>query len=122
MAISTPVLGGVTLPDVAPDGFTEGYGYRGSDREMLSGAIVTDLVTASAKRTFELSWHSLTEAQVATIKSAFATVDDGSASLVTPLGATVTVTRDVGFLALEINWESRGRRPRARVTMKLREV
>lgn len=122
MAISTASLGGVTLPDVALDGFVETYGYRGSDRETLSGAVVTDLVTANAKRTFELTWHALNESQVATIKTAFATVDDGSATLVTPLGATVTVTRDVGFLALEISWESRGRRPRARVSMKLREV
>lgn len=120
--ISTASLGGVTLPDVATDGFRENYGYRGVDREMLSGAVVTDLVVASAKRTFELRWRALTETQVATIKTAFATVDDGSATLITPLGATVTVTRDVGALALEIQWESRGRRPRASVSMRLREV
>lgn len=122
MAISTASLGGVTLPDVAPDGFLEGYGYRGSDREMLSGAVVTDLVASGAKRTFELSWRELTEAQVATIKTAFATVDDGAATLVTPLGSTVTVTRDVGFMALDIQWRSRGRKVRADVTIKLREV
>lgn len=122
MAISTATLGGVTLPDVTTDGFREGYGYRGSDREMLSGAVVTDLVTASAKRTFELSWRELTETQVGTIKTAFATVDDGSATLVTPLGSTVTVTRDIGFMAIDIQWRSRGRKVRADVTIKLREV
>jgi hypothetical protein len=122
MTISTATLGGTTLPDVTTDGFKEGYGYRGSDREMLSGAVVTDLVTASAKRTFELSWREITETQVNTIKTAFATVDDGSATLVTPLNATVTVTRDVGFMALDIQWRSRGRKVRADVTMKLREV
>ncbi len=87
MAVSTASLGGTTLPHVEPEGFREEYGYRGADREMLSGAVQTDLISTTAKRTFELSWRELTEAQVTTVKTAFATVDDGAATLVTPLGA-----------------------------------
>jgi len=122
MAVTTATLGGVTLPHVQPDGFREEYGYRGSDREMLSGAMVTDLVTATPKRTFELTWREMSESQVSTLKTAFATVDDSSATLVTPLGATVTVTRDIGALALDIRWSSRRATARATVTMRLREV
>jgi len=122
MAVTTATLGGITLPNVQPDGFREEYGYRGSDREMLSGAMVTDLVTATPKRTFELTWREMTETQVGTLKTAFATVDDSSAALVTPLGATVTVTRDIGALALDIRWTSRRATARATVTMRLREV
>ena len=122
MTVSTATLGGVTLPDVEPEGFDEDYGYRGSDREMLDGSIATDLVTTTAKRVFELRWWNLTESQVSTLKSAFATVRDGSASLVTPLGATVTVTRDIGEMALQIRWRSRRRNPRATATLRLREV
>ena len=122
MAVTTATLGGVTLPSVQPDGFREEYGYRGSDREMLSGAMVTDLVTATPKRTFELTWREMSESQVSTLKTAFATVDDSSATLITPLGATVTVTRDVGALALDIRWTSRRATARATVTMRLREV
>ena len=57
-----------------------------------------------------------------TVKTAFATVDDGAATLVTPLGATVSVTRDIGALALDIQWIARRQVARARVTMRLREV
>ena len=122
MAVSTATLGGTTLPHVEPEGFREEYGYRGGDREMLSGAVQTDLISTTAKRTFELSWRELNETQVATVKTAFATVDDGAATLVTPLGATVSVTRDIGVMALNIQWIARRQVPRARVTMRLREV
>ena len=45
MAVTTATLGGVTLPDVADDGFDEAYGYRGADREMLDGSVHTALVS-----------------------------------------------------------------------------
>ncbi len=122
MAVSTATLGGTTLPHVEPEGFREECGYRGGDREMLSGAVQTDLISTTAKRTFELSWRELTESQVATVKTAFATVDDGAATLVTPLGATVSVTRDIGAMALDIQWIARRQVAKARVTMRLREV
>lgn len=123
MAVTTASLGGVTLPHVEPEGYTEGYGYRGADREMLDGTVHTALVTATAKRTFELRWRELTESQVTTLRSAFATVSSASASFTTPLGGTYTVTREVGFFALDIQWRSsRGSVGRASATMRLREV
>jgi hypothetical protein len=122
MAITTATLGGVTLPHVQPDGYIERPGYRGADRVMLSGALATDLLTTTVKRTFELTWRRLTEAQVTTLLSAFATVRDGSAAFVSPLGGSYTVTRDEGFYALDIRWRADRLVARAEVTMRLREV
>ena len=123
MAVTTAVLGGVTLPHVAADGYDEGYGYRGADREMLDGSVATDLVSTTAKRTFELRWRELTETQVGTVRTAFATVKSSSASFTSPLGGSYTVTRDIGFFELDIKWRSqRGSVGRAAVTMRLREV
>lgn len=122
MAITTATLGGVTLPHVQPDGYIERAGYRGADRVMLSGALATDLVTNSVKRSFELTWRRLTEAQVSTLLSAFATVRDGSATFVTPLGGSYTVTREESFFELDIRWRADRLIARAEVTMRLREV
>ena len=123
MAVTTAVLGGVTLPHVEADGFDEGYGFRGADREMLDGSVATDLVSTTAKRTFELRWRELTESQIATVQSAFDTVKTASASFTTPRGGTYTVTRDVGFFELDIKWKSRRQVIKATaVTMRLREV
>lgn len=123
MAVTTATLGGVTLPHVEPEGYDEYYGYRGADREMLDGSVATSLVTASVKRRFELRWRELTESQVTTLRTAFATVSTSSASFTTPMGGTYTVTRDVGFFELDIKWKSRRAVGKASsVTMKLREV
>ena len=123
MAVTTATLGGVTLPHVADDGFDESYGYRGADREMLDGSVHTALVTTTAKRRFELRWREVTESQIATLQSAFATVRDGNATFVTPRGGSYTVTRDVGFFELDIKWKSRRQVIKATsVTLKLREV
>lgn len=124
MAITTPALGGTTLPQVyVKGGFMEYPGYRGADLEMASGALATDLISTSVKRRFELYWVGLTEAQVSTVLTAFATVDDSSASFTSPLGGSYTVTRDYGALELEITWYMvGGGTARADVRMRLREV
>ena len=54
MAITTPVLGGTTMPQVGHDGYNEELELRGSDVIMATGAMATDLVQAGAKRKFEL--------------------------------------------------------------------
>ena len=123
MAITTPALGGTTLPQVyVKGGFMEYPGYRGADLEMASGALATDLISTSVKRRFELYWVGLTEAQVSTVLTAFATVDDSSASFTSPTGGSYTVTRDYGALELEVQWYRGGGVARADVRMRLREV
>lgn len=123
MAITTPTLGGTTLPQVArADGYTERLELRGADVIMASGALATDLVAANAKRRFELRWKAMTEAQVTTIETAWATVKTASVTFVSPRGATYTVTRDMDAKEIDLKWYGAGTSIRADVTMKLREV
>lgn len=105
MAITTPVLGATTLPQVDADGYTETPELRGATTEMVSGALATDLVNASVKRRFELSWRTLTEAEVTSIVSAWSTmITSGSASFTSPNGGSYTVTHD-DQLTLPVRWE-----------------
>jgi hypothetical protein len=123
MAITTPALGGTTLPQVgSSDSYTETLELRGSDVIMASGAMKTDLVTSTAKRKFELRWKGLTEAQVATVETAWATVYTASVSFTSPRGGSFTVTRDNGANALDLQWYKGGGVLRADCTMRLREV
>lgn len=105
MAITTPVLGAVTLPQVEADGYEETPELRGATTEMLSGALATDLVSASVKRRFSLSWRLLSEAQITNIVSAWSTmITTGSASFTSPNGGSYTVTHD-DQLTLPITWQ-----------------
>ena len=123
MAITTPALGGTTLPQVgARDSYMEFPGYRGADLEMASGALATDLVSTGVKRRFELAWLGLTETQVNTVLTAFATVRDSSASFTSPLGGSYTVTRDFGAMEVETSWYRGGGVARADCRMRLREA
>ena len=123
MAITTPVLGGVTLPQVMwRDGYSEGLELRGSDMIMASGAMKTDLVQSTGKRKFELKWRGLTESQVSTVENGWATVYTASVAFTSPRGGTFTVTRDTGSNALELNWYKTASGMRADVSLRLREV
>jgi hypothetical protein len=123
MAITAPVLGGTTLPQVGhADSYTELLELRGSDVVMASGAMKTDLVTSTAKRKFELRWKGLTEAQVTTVETAWATVKTASVSFTSPRSGSFTVTRDQGASVLDIRWYGGGGSIRADVSMRLREV
>ena len=93
--MAVPVLGSVTLPAIAAaDGYSETLDYRGGFRRNASGGVVTQLVASAVKRKFRLTWPALTDAQKTTVISAFATVDDSSASFTAPTGTAYTVTRD----------------------------
>ena len=93
--MAVPVLGAVTLPAIAAtDGYSETLDYRGGFRRNASGGVVTQLVASAVKRKFRLTWPALTDAQKATVISAFATVDDSSAAFTAPTGTAYTVTRD----------------------------
>jgi hypothetical protein len=123
MAITIPVLGGTTMPQIArTDGYSERVELRGSDIVMASGALATDLVNSTAKRKFELRWKGMTEAQVTTIETAWATVKTASTSFTSPRGGSFTVTRDEGSKEIELRWYGAGSTIRADVSMKLREV
>ena len=121
---TTPTLGGTTMPD--PSEYRERASNRGAYREMADGTVVTDLVNANAKRTFELSWQALTNAQKATLLTAWATIDDSSATFRPPtydvLSTDYTVTRDPANPVLELEAVGTPSALRWNARMVLRQV
>ena len=94
MAYAQPVLGIYTLPHIS--GYEEGREFRGAMVEMADSTVHFDNVNTGSKRTFLLSWTLLTDAQKATIESAYNSLATNSATFTIPSGsspATTTVTR-----------------------------
>ena len=92
------------MPD--PTQYSERVENWGAYREMADGTVVTDLVNANAKRMFTLQWRYITNAQKANILTAWATIDDSSATFRPPtydvLSTDYTVTRDPSNPVLEL--------------------
>lgn len=121
MSVATPVLGGVPLPQVAvQNGCTVTVAYLGGQSEMASGAYSFDLFSTAQKRRFELTWVAMTEAQVATILTAWAALLSGSAEFVPPLGDTAAAVQRDGEIS--VNWFGTAGGARADVSMRLREL
>lgn len=99
MAVSAPVLAGQTL--ATPKEYKRGRTYRGGRQVMASGALVTDLVSTTAKHRWELSWGLLTDAQYTTLRTAYDAIKDASGSYTDVDGTVYTVTLDEGFDELE---------------------
>ena len=102
MAFTTPALGGTTMPQCS--GYSYKRLYHGGSLRLGNGTLTHDVVNATAKRVFELSWRNVSEANRDTINTAYATVASSSASLTTPDGVTATVVRAENQLELE--WSS----------------
>lgn len=124
MAITTPVLAGYTLAQVAePDGFSVGRSYRGGSLRLASGSLAYDLVNDTYKRTFELSWRNVTEAQRNTIDTAYNAIRKTSAAFTAPDGQTATVNRAED--QVELRWSGKkfaGGIQRWSGTLRLEEV
>lgn len=116
--MTTPILGGTTLPE--PNEYEEVEEYRGAGRLMASGAVVYDLLSATAKHVYTLTWDALTGAEKATVKTAFATVKTSSAAFTTLEGASVTVTRDPGEDDITFTAVPAANGTRWKASMKLR--
>ena len=94
MAITTPVLAGYSLPQPAErDGYSPGRTYRGGSMRLADGSLVYDLVNDTYKRTFELSWRNISEANRAIVDNAFNAIRKASAAFTAPDGQTATVNR-----------------------------
>ncbi len=119
MSAATPVLGGVSLPQVSAKGYKETSVYLGGQIEMASGSYAYDLLSTESKRRFELAWVGMTASQVATIRSGWATVAADAAEFTPPLGSIVDVQRDGD---LTVNWYPTAQGLLADVALKLREV
>ena len=117
---TTPILGGVTLPE--PYGETqEAAAYRGGSMEMADGSLRHFLVASGLKRTVTLRWRMLTDAEKTTVETAFATLATGSAQLTLPDGRVLTVQRaNEGGLVWD--WTLTPAGWRYATTMELREL
>ena len=92
--MTTPTLGGQTLPDPRDGGYREEAVYRGTGTELADGTISWQLTQATVKRKFTLEFVGITTTQVGNVETAIATVDDGSATFVSPFNVSYTVYRD----------------------------
>ena len=121
MAITTPTLGGVTLP--VPSEYGESNFTKGTVQRMANGALVRDLVQSGAKNRFALTFDMLTDVQKSAVRSGVATVRDGSSvTFLAPTGTSYTVVLADGG---EPEWEAvslRGTELRWRGTIELEEV
>lgn len=118
--MTTPVLGGYSLPD--PSEYEETEEYRGGGRLMASGAVVYDLLSTIAKHAYMLTWDTLTSSQKTTVKAAFATVKNSSAAFTTLEGTSVTVTRDPEQDNITFKAVATASGTRWGTSMRLREV
>lgn len=121
MAVSTPTLGGYTLP--VPSGYEEVGGYRGGSVQLASGGIHFDVVDSTYKRTWLLTWRGLTAAQKSTILAAYAAIKTGAVAFAGPDGAAANVTRSPG--QTDLVWAAKATPAGTwlwETTMELREV
>lgn len=118
--MTTPILGGVTLPE--PSEYRAKVGYRGAGRVMADGSVAYDLYSTSAKTEWTLTWPALTTAQRATVASAYDTIKNSSAAFTSLEGTVTTVTRLPEQDTLEFEAIQTRNGPRWRCTMVLREV
>lgn len=122
MAISQPILAGVTLPHVS--GYEDGYEYRGGVLRPASGAPIYQNVHAGWKKVFRLEWQGLTDAQRVAVSNAWYALAEASASFTPPTGGgAVTVMRAPEQTALR--WRSTaasGGRLLWETTLELAEV
>mgnify|MGYP001270046272 CR=1 FL=1 len=92
MAISAPILAGYTLAHVS--GYEDSTEFRGGVLRPASGAPIFQNVHAGVKKVFRLEWAGLTDAQKATVISAWTALAEASASFTPPTGGSaVTVKR-----------------------------
>jgi hypothetical protein len=115
-----PTLNNITLPPLTD--YKEQHTWRGAMTEMADGSVAFDLVASLPKRTFTLTWRTLTQTQKQTLEAALLDLRTDPAPFTppTPGAAQTTVTRtaaDNEFVALAtaagLRWS---------LTLELREV
>src|SRR4051812_30006121 len=95
MAVATiPSLGGVQLPPPKDQPYKRMY--RGGTLTMADGSIVHDLVDATARHSFHLSWVLLTLAQLTTVTTQWDAIRNTTATYISIRGQSFTVTQPDG--------------------------
>ena len=120
-----PVLQGFTLPwPKASDGYGESYARRAVNIETANGNFVFQQVTTTGKREFSLEWVAITDAELATLRSAYDALlsTGGTNNFTGATGSTYTVTPAANNPTLEPRATNTPGGLRWNVSMKLREV
>lgn len=118
--MAAPTLAGSTL--AKPNEYSEDRAFRGGTVELADGTQHTDLVQASAKRTFRLEWTALSSTEKGTLQSAFdAMVTAGTATYLDLDAASYTVSAD-GQAEIEFRAVKAAGGKRWAATLNLREV
>lgn len=120
MAYAQPILGAYTLPH--PSGYSEKHGFRGAVAEMSDGSMNFDVVTDSIKKVYTLTWVLLTDAQKATLESAFAALKLSPAFFTPPSGAAITSVTRIGPLDAVFTAANSAEGLRWNCSIELREV
>ena len=89
---------------------------------MADGSMVIDLVSASAKYAWEMTWPAMTDAQFSALQTAFDALKDTSGAFTDIDGAAYTVMLDEGFDTLEREAVRAKAGTRWRTLLKLRQV
>lgn len=106
MAATQPVLGTVTMPKVTA--YIEEPMYYGGHVITAVGSVRWQLVDANIRRRFTMEWTALTEAQVTTVETGWALVDNGTAAFTSPRNGSYTVDRDPDTPFLTWTWFTDG--------------
>lgn len=121
--MAAPVLAGYTLANVMEGGYRVYPHFRGATRRLATGTPQTDLVDATLKYRFELSWRLLTDAQKTAIINAYTAIKSASAAFTGPDGTAATVVRDPSQKELRFDHSTAaGGANRWAVTLLLEEV
>lgn len=95
MAVATiPSLGGVQLPPPREQPYRRMY--RGGTLQMADGSIVHDLVDATARHSFHLSFILLTLTQLTTVTTQWDAIKNATATYISIRGQSFTVTQPDG--------------------------
>ena len=113
-------LGGQTLPD--PYSYEVDRDYRGGIMLTASGALVEDVINATAKHEWTMEFRNVTSAQRSALETAFAAIVGQSATFVDIDGASKTVTRSDTQRSLKWSYSRTGLGLRYSTSLVLREV
>lgn len=113
-------LGGQTLPD--PYSYDVERDYRSGIMLTASGALVEDVIDATAKHAWTMEFRNVTSAQRTAMETAFAAIVGQSATFVDLDGASKTVTRSDAQRSLKWSYSRTGMGLRYATTLVLREV
>lgn len=113
-------LAGYSLP--TPTGHEQETGYRGTTYGMADGTMQIDVVNATPKDRWTLSWPALTAAQYNNLINAYNDCVTASRTLVDFEGNSHTVTVSEGLPPIKWKRVMNAGTPRYEVTITLREV